>query len=157
MKIIQYDVELDEENKPYLVKENEFRNKRVSCNSPDAIVELLNSDRYRLNKKSEECVYILGTNNKFTHANIFLLSKGNKDSSICSPFCIYQRLLLSNSTQFAMIHNHPSGVLTPSREDIQTSKKLKELAKQMHINFVDSLIIGKENNYLSLMENGYLD
>ena len=157
MKIIQYDVELDEENRPYLVKENEFRNKRVSCNSPDAIVELLNSDKYRLNKKSEECVYILGTNNKFTHANIFLLSKGNKDSSICSPFCIYQRLLLSNSTQFAMIHNHPSGVLTPSREDIQTSKKLKELAKQMHINFVDSLIIGKENNYLSLMENGYLN
>ena len=157
MKIIQYDVELDEENKPYLVKENEFRNKRLACNSPDAIVELLNSDKYRLNKKSEECVYILGTNNKFTHANIFLLSKGNKDSSICSPFCIYQRLLLSNSTQFAMIHNHPSGILTPSREDIQTSKKLKELAKQMHINFVDSLIIGKENNYLSLIENGYLD
>ena len=75
MKIIQYDVELDEENRPYLVKENEFRNKRVSCNSPDAIVELLNSDRYRLNKKSEERVYILGTNNKFTHANIFLLSR----------------------------------------------------------------------------------
>ena len=157
MKIIQYDVELDEENRPYLVKENEFRSKRVSCNSPDAIVELLNSDRYRLNKKSEERVYILGTNNKFTHANIFLLSKGNKDSSICSPFCIYQRLLLSNSTQFAMIHNHPSGSLTPSREDIQTSKKLKELAKQMRINFVDSLIIGKYNDYFSLRENGYLD
>ena len=157
MKIIQYDVELDEENRPYLVKENEFRSKRVSCNSPDAIVELLNSDKYRLNKKSEERVDILGTNNKFTHANIFLLSKGNKDSSICSPFCIYQRLLLSNSTQFAMIHNHPSGDLKPSQEDIRTSKKLKELAKQMQINFVDSLIIGKYNDYLSLRENGYLD
>ena len=56
-----------------------------------------------------------------------------------------------------MIHNHPSGSLTPSRDDIQTSKKLNELAKQMRINFVDSLIIGKDNDYLSLRENGYLD
>lgn len=157
MKIIQYDVELDEENIPYLVKENEFRNKLVSCNNPNAIVELLNSDKYRLNKKAEEKVYILGTNCKYTHANIFELSKGNSNTSICNSFCIYQRLLLSNSTVFAMIHNHPSGDLKPSQEDIRTSKKLKELAKTMGITFADSIIIGKHNDYFSLMENGYLN
>ena len=157
MKIIQYDVEIDEENKPYLVKENEFRNKRVSCNSPELIVELLNSDKYRLNKKAEEKVYILGTNCKYAHANIFELSKGNSNSSICNPFGIYQRLLLSNSTVVAVIHNHPSGDLKPSQKDIKTSKKLKELAKIMGITFADSIIIGKENNYCSLVECGYLD
>ena len=155
MKIIQYDVELDEENRPYLVKENEFRNKRVSCNSPELIVELLNSDKYRLNKKSEERVYILGTNNKFTHANIFLLSKGNKDSSICSPFCIYQRLLLSNSTQFAMIHNHPSGDPTPSQEDIRLTNRIKESSKIVGINLIDHIIIG-DNIYTSLGEMGLM-
>ena len=157
MKVIQYDVELNDENLPYLVREREFRSQYISCNSPDKIVSLLNSDKYRLNKKAEEKVYILGTNCKYTHANIFELSKGNSNTSICNAFGIYQRLLLSNSTVFAMIHNHPSGVLTPSREDIQTSKKLKELAKQMQINFVDSLIVGKDNDYFSLKENGYLD
>lgn len=157
MQVIQYDVELNNENLPYLVKEREFRSKHISCNSPEKIVSLLNSDKYRLNKKAEEKVYILGTNCKYTHANIFELSKGNGNTSICDPFTIYQRLLLSNSTTFAMIHNHPSGDLTPSREDVKTSKKLKDLAKTMGIIFADSIIIGKDNNYCSLVENGYLD
>ena len=157
MQIIEYDVELDNENLPYLVKEREFRSKHISCNSPEKIVALLNSDKYRLNKKAEEKVHILGTNCKYTHANLFELSKGNSNTSICDAFTIYQRLLLSNSTVFAMIHNHPTGNLTPSREDIRTSKKLKELAKTMGIIFADSIIIGKDNNYNSLVENGYLD
>lgn len=157
MQIIEYDVELNSENLPYLVKEREFRSKHISCNSPEKIVALLNSDKYRLNKKAEEKVYILGTNCKYTHANLFELSKGNSNTSICDAFTIYQRLLLSNSTTFVMIHNHPSGDLTPSREDVKTSKKLKELAKTMGIIFADSIIIGKDNNYNSLVENGYLD
>ena len=157
MKVIQYDVELNDENLPYLVREREFRSQYISCNSPEKIVSLLNSDKYRLNKKAEEKVYILGTNCKYTHANIFELSKGNSNTSICNPFGIYQRLLLSNSTVFAMIHNHPSGDLKPSQEDIRTYKKLKELAKTMGIIFADSIIIGKENNYCSLTECGCLD
>lgn len=156
MKIIQYDIELSEDKLPYLVKENEFTTKYFTCNSPDKIVNILN-EKYKLDMKAEEKVYVLGTNCKMKTCNIFEISKGIHNSSFINQFGICQRLLLSNSTSFVLIHNHPSGDTTPSEVDINSAKKLNELAKQMHINFVDSLIIGKDNDYLSLMENGYLD
>ena len=71
----------------------------------------------------------------------------------------YQRLLLSNSTSFVIIHNHPSGDTTPSKKDIDSSKKLKELAKLMNIDFLDSLIVSRYNgisNYTSLRELEYI-
>lgn len=158
MKVTQYDVELSEDKLPYLVKENEFTTKYFTCDSPDKIVNILN-ERYRLDKKSEEKVYVLGTNCKMKTANIFEISKGIHNSSFINPFGICQRLLLSNSTSFVLIHNHPSGDTTPSKEDINSAKKLKELAKLMNIDFLDSLIISRYDgvsDYVSLRELEYI-
>ena len=158
MKITQYDIELSEDKLPYLVKEKEFTTKYFTCNSPDKIVNILN-EKYKLDMKAEEKVYVLGTNCKMKTCNIFEISKGIHNSSFINPFGIYQRLLLSNSTSFVIIHNHPSGDTTPSKKDIDSSKKLKELAKLMNIDFLDSLIVSRYNgisNYVSLRELEYI-
>ena len=54
-----------------------------------------------------------------------------------------------------MAHNHPSGILEASNEDINVTKRLKESGKILGIELLDHLII-TNNGYLSLKEEGFL-
>jgi len=51
-----------------------------------------------------------------------------------------------------LFHNHPSGNLKPSKNDIDISKKLKEACKLIDISLLDSIILTRES-YYSLTEN----
>ncbi len=54
-----------------------------------------------------------------------------------------------------MAHNHPSGDPSPSREDIEITKKLSEAGKMMGIELLDHVIIGYDRNY-GFKESGSL-
>lgn len=54
-----------------------------------------------------------------------------------------------------MVHNHPSGDPTPSKEDLNVSNELKKLGELLDIPFVDSIILG-DGIYISFMEKGIL-
>lgn len=62
------------------------------------------------------------------------------------------RLLLSGATQFAVVHNHPSGDPTPSNADLQVTRKLYEASKLMDIEFTDHIILGDDRAFCSLRE-----
>lgn len=62
---------------------------------------------------------------------------------------------MSNSASIIIAHNHPSGDVTPSKEDINITKRIKKAGEIIGINLIDHLIIG-EKKYLSLKEKGYL-
>ncbi|RLY65390.1 hypothetical protein D9V09_13255, partial [Staphylococcus epidermidis] len=55
-----------------------------------------------------------------------------------------------------VVHNHPSGDVTPSKEDITTTYRLKECGDILGINLLDHIIIG-DNKFTSLVEAGYFD
>lgn len=63
--------------------------------------------------------------------------------------------ILSNAASILVAHNHPSGSVTPSLEDIQVTERLKQAGELMGIELLDHLIIG-DNTYLSLKEKGYI-
>ena len=54
-----------------------------------------------------------------------------------------------------MIHNHPSGDPTPSKEDIRLTSRIKESSKIVGINLIDHIIIG-DNIYTSFGEMGLM-
>ena len=54
-----------------------------------------------------------------------------------------------------IVHNHPSGTLTPSAEDLEVTDRLVEVGKIVGIDVVDHLIIG-DYEYLSFKEKGYI-
>lgn len=54
-----------------------------------------------------------------------------------------------------MAHNHPTGDICPSKEDIGITSRIKEVGKILGIELLDHLIIGYEN-YRSLKEDGYI-
>jgi len=82
------------------------------------------------------------------------VSAGTMTGSLIHPREVFKTALLSSAASLLLIHNHPSGDPTPSREDISITEKLKEAGEIMGIAVLDHVIIG--DGYVSLKEKGYL-
>jgi DNA repair protein RadC len=82
------------------------------------------------------------------------VSVGTMTTSIIHPREVFKTALLSSAASLLLIHNHPSGDPTPSREDILITEKLKGAGEIMGIALLDHVIIG--DGYVSLKEKGYL-
>ena len=82
------------------------------------------------------------------------VSAGTMTNSLIHPREVFKTALLSSATSLLLIHNHPSGDPTPSREDISITEKLKGAGEIMGISVLDHVIIG--DGYVSLKEKGYL-
>ena len=81
-----------------------------------------------------------------------LLFMGTLNYSMVHPREIFKEGLLVNAASIICIHNHPSGDITPSTQDIKITEKLKEIGLLLNIPILDHLIIGK--GYYSFYENG---
>lgn len=83
----------------------------------------------------------------------FILSSGTVNQSLVSTREIFIKAVNSEAVYIIMIHNHPSGNPTPSKQDILITKKIKEAGNIMDIQLIDHIIIG-DNCYISLKESG---
>ena len=80
---------------------------------------------------------------------------GTIQTSLANPREILRLALRYDAAHFIVLHNHPSGDPSPSREDIQITKQLQEAALLDGIPLMDHIIIG-DNQYISLRERGYV-
>lgn len=140
-----------------IVKESGGRydidNKSISC--PKDTVRVFN-EVLELDSRTEEvfAIMTLDTKNKVT--GLFIVSIGAINSSIVHPREVYKRALLQNASSIIACHNHPSGNPTPSKEDINITLRLKEAGKIIGIDLLDHIIIGSNNNYVSLKDKGII-
>ncbi|KFF01231.1 hypothetical protein IX39_11640 [Chryseobacterium formosense] len=95
----------------------------------------------------------LNQNNKVIH--IAQLTQGGINQSIVDIRILFKTALEHFSTGIIISHNHPSGSLKPSSEDITITKKVKEAGDLMSIQLLDHLII-TQNSYLSFADEGLL-
>jgi DNA repair protein RadC len=84
-----------------------------------------------------------------------LISKGGLSSTVADPKVIYHMALQHQATGIILVHNHPSGNLKPSQQDIQLTKNLAAAGKMLEINVFDHLII-TDNGYFSFGDEGLL-
>jgi DNA repair protein RadC len=94
----------------------------------------------------------MNTKNKVI--GVFEISHGNVNSSVLGTREVFQKALLANAVSIILMHNHPSGDPTPSRQDIEVTKKVAEAGNLIGIELLDHIIIG--DSYTSLKEKGYL-
>ena len=104
--------------------------------------------------EQEHCIAVF-VDNKDSRIMDVRLSIGNLNCSIMSAREIFRQALLCNAASVILLHNHPSGDPSPSREDIRLTQSLKEAASIMEIPLLDHIIIG-DNTYISLREKGVL-
>lgn len=78
---------------------------------------------------------------------IYELSKGGISGTIVDIRIILSVALKCNASSIILVHNHPSGNLTPSEADIKITDKLKKACELLEIYLLDHLIISKEGYY----------
>ena len=106
---------------------------------------------YNASVLTEEYMWMIALDTKCNPIGIFEISHGTVNASLISPREIFMRLCLCGATNFVLIHNHPSGDITPSKEDINVTTQMKEAGKLMNINLLDHIIVG--DIYYSFREN----
>ncbi|MFZ4543441.1 MAG: RadC family protein [Saprospiraceae bacterium] len=102
----------------------------------------------------EEFWYLLlNRANKVTHRE--QLSKGGVAGTVVDPKLIFKRALEAQASGIILAHNHPSGNLKPSTQDINLTQQLRSAAKLLDMTVLDHLIIA-EDSYFSFADEGML-
>ena len=83
-----------------------------------------------------------------------VVSVGSMTASIVHPREVFRPAIVAGSCKIMLTHNHPSGEVNPSREDIKVTKLLTEAGKLLGIDVVDHIIIGSEGKYYSFSDHG---
>jgi DNA repair protein RadC len=83
------------------------------------------------------------------------ISLGGVHGTVADPKIIFKTALESLASGIIVAHNHPSGNLTPSQQDIDLTKKLKEAGKLLEIQLLDHVIIAGKN-YYSFADEGLM-
>ncbi|WP_394233104.1 DNA repair protein RadC [Niallia oryzisoli] len=125
---------------------------RYVIRSPEDGAKYVMNDMRFLSQEHFVTLY-LNTKNQVLHKKTIFI--GSLNASIVHPREIYKEALRRSAASIICIHNHPSGDPSPSREDIDVTRRIVECGKLLGIELLDHLIIG-ENKFVSLKEKGYL-
>ena len=120
-------------------------------NNPDAAIRVMNEF---LSQMDRELFCIVNLQADLTPINMNIVSLGSLNEALINPREIFKSAILSNAHSMMLIHNHPSGNLTPSTSDIQTTARMQELGELMGISLVDHIITGRDGNYYSFRDKG---
>lgn len=100
-----------------------------------------------------EVVHVLYLDTKAKLLKDYFLAKGTASAASISGREIFREALTVSATCMILVHNHPSGDPTPSREDEALTDSIRRIGEYMGIPLVDHIVIG-DNRYYSFKEQG---
>ncbi|MBM7560762.1 RadC family protein [Fusibacter tunisiensis] len=126
--------------------------RRTKVSSPADIYQYFSAQLSDL-KVEKFIIVLLNTKNEII--NWEMVSMGSLNASIVHPREVYNRAVKRSAASILVLHNHPSGHVKPSAEDINITRRLKESGTLLGIPLIDHLIIGKDS-YFSFKEENLL-
>jgi len=124
--------------------------KPVSFDSADAIARYC-YPKFESKRHEQFLAFLLDGQNNLLAERI--ISEGIPTQSVIYTRKVMEEALRLSASAVVVVHNHPSGEVTPSPQDIETTQKMKKAADVLEIILQDHVIIGREC-YYSFMENG---
>lgn len=121
-----------------------------SVDTPEHAIELLKGIIDDYNREVVAAIYIKPPN---TFVTACIISIGSVSFCTFNNRDIITPALLTNSTDIIIVHTHPSGNLSPSRDDLKAVDKLKAACDLMGLNLLDSIIAGPTTGYYSFKEH----
>ncbi len=109
-----------------------------------------------LRNADREMFILICLNTKNSVNCIHLVAIGTLDRATISPREVLKAALLSNAASIAFVHNHPSGDVEPSPEDINLTKTIQNCADLFGIRTLDHVIVADDGQYGSFIEKGIL-
>lgn len=110
--------------------------------------------RERLAHERVEYFIAIALDNKHRKIRDIVVGQGSLTASIVHPRDVYARVLRDASAAVIFVHNHPSGDPTPSREDIDITRRLRDVGELIGIRVLDHIVIGR-GRYISFVDDGY--
>ncbi|HSU79566.1 MAG TPA: DNA repair protein RadC [Candidatus Angelobacter sp.] len=129
---------------------NERREEKHAIRSPKDGADYVMEDLRHLSQEHFVALY-LNTKNQVIHQQTVFI--GSLNASIVHPREVFKEALKRSAASLLCFHNHPSGDPTPSREDIEVTKRLVDCGIMLGIEVLDHIIIG-DKKYVSLKEKG---
>lgn len=108
-----------------------------------------------LKDETQECFYCLYLDNSKKVINDKLLFKGTLNYSLVHPREIFKEAYMLSASAIICVHNHPSGNINPSKQDIEITNNLVSIGEIHGIKVLDHVIIGAYN-YYSFLENNQI-
>lgn len=131
---------------------NTAQPKAFRIHSPQDVADYIKEDVRYLRNEHFICLYLNTKNGVIGQET---LSVGSLNASIVHPREVFRAAMRRACASIICVHNHPSGDPTPSPEDIQITKRLKEAGHIVGIELLDHVIVG-DQDFISLKEQGLL-
>ena len=124
-----------------LVKEPSLYSEKI-LDSPQAVVELMAKELAQYDREVF-CVLNMKSNGQIINMN--MVSVGSINASLVIPREVFMSSILVNASAIIGLHNHPSGNVNPSKEDMLVTKKLQRCGQLLGIELLDHIIVGGTN------------
>lgn len=121
---------------------------KISFHSPASIADYYMEKMRHLNREKMILIFFNGKNKVIKELTV---SVGTVNQTVASPRELFVEAFRCEAVSVIMLHNHPSGDPTPSRQDILTTKRMKEVGEFVGIPLSDHIIIG-DHSYVSFRE-----
>lgn len=111
--------------------------------------------REQLGREMRELFYVVLLNNKNRKIREVKISEGSLTASLVHPREVYNPVIRDSAAAVIFVHNHPSGDPAPSPEDIDITRRLKEVGEVMGVRVLDHVVIGHDR-FFSFNDKGML-
>jgi len=116
--------------------------------------EVFQHYREHLGNQKKELFYVLLLDGKNRKIKDVRISEGSLTSSLVHPREVFNPVIRESAAAVILIHNHPSGDPTPSQEDLEITRRLREVGEVMGVRVLDHVVVGK-GRYVSFVDDGY--
>ncbi|CUW10733.1 JAB domain-containing protein [Leuconostoc gasicomitatum] len=110
--------------------------------------------KQKIGRQLQERLIVMSLNSQLDVIASDTIAIGQISSIVVSPREVFQVALLNNASSIIIAHNHPSGHLTPSQDDIALTKKLREIGQLLQVPINDHFIVSTDD-YYSFAENQF--
>ena len=140
---IRYEVETRPERSP----------DREQISTSKQVFDLL---RVEMTPLAQEQVRVLLLDRQLRVVGQRTIYQGNAYSALVRPAEVFRPAIVESAPSLIVVHNHPSGDATPSRNDINLTKDLVEVGKLLGVELLDHIVIG-DGTFTSIKNGGFLD
>jgi DNA repair protein RadC len=132
-----------------LVKEN-----AVAVTTPSDVLEPILNELETLKFQEVECFVCITLDGCHKIIGTYVISKGLVNRTLVHAREVFRHAIADNAVAIIIAHNHPSGDLTPSEDDKETTKRMKRAGDILGIKVLDHLIVSPSvQGYFSFLEN----
>jgi len=136
----------------------ELGSRRASFSSVDRVVITNSHDAYQyirqdLEDLDHEQFWVVLLNQRAKVISKHLVSTGGVSATVIDSRLVFKPAIQWSASQLILAHNHPSGEVNPSQQDIQVTHKLQKAAMALDLRIVDHIIVG-DDQYYSLGDEG---